>query len=172
MSDKTNILPVNQLQLFRHSYPVACETYNCHTTSKWFIGRPDAPLATTHRLCEKCLDTLVESILANPEMVERFKGRIKEAAMADQDYEELVAGIRESVLAELNQQPDLSGQENQSDASVDHNSVNQENQSDSQPDPSIDQPKKYQCQYCDIDPFDSFQALGAHVRTAHPKPKE
>jgi len=46
-------------------------------------------------LCPICVDNLVESILATPELIKKHMDRIKEIAMADQDYQELVNSIRE-----------------------------------------------------------------------------
>lgn len=57
MMDKTEV------QLFDNDYKQRCETFGCGETSRYFVGRPDAPLSTALNLCQKCTDQLVESIV-------------------------------------------------------------------------------------------------------------
>lgn len=57
MIDKT------KAQIFPQPYPSAsCDAYMCKQRSRWFVGRPDAPLAICLKLCDDCLRNVVESL--------------------------------------------------------------------------------------------------------------
>lgn len=48
-------------QIFPFGYGLPCDTFGCYRPAQWQVGRPDGPVASNHRLCEKC----AESIAAN-----------------------------------------------------------------------------------------------------------
>lgn len=52
-----------QVQLFKNEYNSRCDTFSCGEPSKFFVGRPDAPLSTAMNLCQVCADQLVESVV-------------------------------------------------------------------------------------------------------------
>lgn len=53
----------SKAQIFPQPYPSAsCDSYLCRQRSKWFIGRPDAPLAICLKLCDDCLKNVIESL--------------------------------------------------------------------------------------------------------------
>ncbi|MBU7006311.1 hypothetical protein [Phosphitispora fastidiosa] len=177
MADPKTPLPINQCQIFPHTYQIPCETYNCLTQSEYHIGRPDGPLSVMRNLCSDCADKLVESILATPELIERHMGRIKELVMADQDYQELVGSIREAEKKE--QQAKMKTKIQSVVELLNVVEIDEavktgickllEIELPKQP---IPEPKKYQCAHCDAEPFDTPQKLAAHVKKEHPKPKE
>lgn len=43
-------------------YHVTCDTYNCRTMAKWFLGREDEPLQLKHKLCDSCAKHLVTNL--------------------------------------------------------------------------------------------------------------
>jgi hypothetical protein len=142
------VLPRNAIQVFPHTYRMNCETSlgasgRCLNQSTWFIGRPDAPLATQRGMCDKCLHSVIESILLNPVLVERHMDRIKELA----GVPELMARIEELESAAVGVKTYSTPQ-----------------------DVLASNTKTYPCPYgCNIEPFPSPQALGAHCRKEHPK---
>lgn len=46
--------PKDKAQIFPNPYVTYCDTFNCTTRAKWFIGRPDAPYMTCLNLCDEC----------------------------------------------------------------------------------------------------------------------
>ncbi len=52
----------DQTQLFKTDYETRCDAFGCEESGEYFVGRPDAPLNTSHLLCKSCTKTLVESV--------------------------------------------------------------------------------------------------------------
>lgn len=55
-------MPRNVAQVFKHNYPVPCDTFSCSQRAEYMIGRKDAPLNTCMNLCEKCLKNIMKSL--------------------------------------------------------------------------------------------------------------
>jgi len=112
----------------------------------------------------------VESILATPELVEKHIGRIKEIAMADQDYQELVGSVREAERKE--QQAKMQAVVELLKVVKMDEVVRAELCKLLEIELPIPEPKKYPCAQCETEPFDSPQKLAAHVKKEHPKARE
>lgn len=88
----------DQTQLFKTDYETRCDTFGCEESGAYFVGRPDAPLNTSHLLCESCTKTLVESVKELFDMHEKAVHAPKEEAPVtdakEYELEEVLENIK------------------------------------------------------------------------------
>lgn len=60
---------MSTFQIFPCKLVVPCDTFQCHGRATYFLGREDSPKSLLTKLCDKCANELVESMVAFKEEV-------------------------------------------------------------------------------------------------------
>ncbi len=58
--------PKNKAQIYKNSNPaVRCEIFSCFDSATRVVGRPDGPRSLAVNLCERCYQSIVDSLIIN-----------------------------------------------------------------------------------------------------------